>query len=765
LLHEIEHGQEEFRLLRARNRITLFKDEARHGVDANAPRRTVFGEHVGEPVVASKEASRLGAIEALAHRDFNKPRGVAHIDAFDEIGPEQRLDEPVGAPSALGASHQAVRVLRVGSRHDALERKRDADRGARFARALIDSLRVMRAAELEREVFVPRHTVGRHVGIELEWPPGNLGFDVRPLRQRALEPALADEAPGTDHVEHDIDVHEGSLALARRGRRDIITVMSIYDAPHLVRSPANFVALSPLSFLARSASVHPGKVAVVHGGRSFTYREFYARCCRLASALRRRGVGLGDTVSVMAPNVPALLEAHFGVAMAGAVLNALNYRLDARTIAFILGHAESKVLVTDREYSGVIAEALKERRPPTVIDIDDPLHEGGTLVGEMDYEAFLATGNADDPWQPPQDEWQAISLNYTSGTTGNPKGVVYHHRGAFLNALGNVIAFGLSPRTVYLWTLPMFHCNGWTYPWAVTAVAGTHVCLRRVEPKEIFPAIDTHGVTHMCGAPIVLNMLVHAPDAVKRHFARTIEIATGGASPPSTVIANMERMGFRVTHLYGLTESYGPATLCAWQEEWDALPLEARAGKMARQGVAYPTLAGVRVVDPATMRDTPSDGASMGELMLRSNTLMKGYLKNPAATGEAFAGGWFHSGDLGVMHQDGYVEIKDRSKDIIISGGENISSLEIEEVLYRHPAVMEAAVVARPDPHWGESPCAFVTLKPGDEASADAIIAFCRDNLAHYKAPKSVVFGPLPKTSTGKIQKYVLRAHAAKLKD
>ncbi|HUK57938.1 MAG TPA: acyl-CoA synthetase [Stellaceae bacterium] len=541
--------------------------------------------------------------------------------------------------------------------------------------------------------------------------------------------------------------------------------MALYDAPHLDRGPANFVALSPLSFLARAAAVHPEKLAVVHGERRFSYREFYARCCRLASALRKRGVGLGDTVSVMAPNVPALLEAHFGVAMAGGVLNALNYRLDARTIAFILGHAESKVLIADREYSSVVAAALQERRPRTVIDIDDPLYEGGTLLGEMDYEAFLATGDETEPWPMPQDEWQAIALNYTSGTTGNPKGVVYHHRGAFLNAIGNVLAFGLSARAVYLWSLPMFHCNGWTYPWAVTAVAGTHVCLRRVDPRDIFPAIARHDVTHMCGAPVVLNMLVHAPEGVKRRFTRTIEIATGGAAPPSTIIANMERMGFRVTHLYGLTESYGPATLCVAQDGWAELPLETRAAKMARQGVAYPTLAGVRVMDPATMRDVPADGATIGELMLRSNTLMKGYLKNPAATTEAFGDGWFHTGDLGVMHDDGYVEIKDRSKDIIISGGENISSLEVEEVLYKHPSVMEAAVVARPDPQWGESPCAFVTLKNGATASAADIIAFCRDNLAHFKVPKRIVFGDLPKTSTGKIQKFVLRERASALED
>ncbi len=540
----------------------------------------------------------------------------------------------------------------------------------------------------------------------------------------------------------------------------------IYDEPHLARGAANHVALTPLAFLARAAAVHPAKLAVVHGERRYGYAELYARCRRLADALRRRGVGPGDTVSVMAPNVPALLEAHYGVAMAGAVLNALNYRLDARTIAFILGHAESKVLIADREFSGTIAAALAmtERRP-LVIDIDDPLHDGGTLLGEMDYEAFLAGGDPEAPWQPPADEWQAIALNYTSGTTGNPKGVVYHHRGAFLNALGNVMAFGLSPASVYLWTLPMFHCNGWTYPWAVTAVAGTHVCLRRVEPAPIFAAIERHGVTHLCGAPIVLNMLVHAPDEAKRRFDRVIEVATGGAAPPSAVIANMERMGFRVTHLYGLTESYGPATLCEWQEAWDALPLEGRAAKMARQGVAYPTLAGVRVADPATMRDVPPDGAAMGELMLRSNTLMRGYLKNPAATAEAFAGGWFHTGDLGVMHPDGYAEIKDRSKDIIISGGENISSLEIEEVLYRHPAVMEAAVVARPDATWGESPCAFITLKPGAAATAAEIIAFCRDHMAHFKAPRTVVFGPLPKTSTGKIQKFVLRDQARAHRD
>ena len=538
----------------------------------------------------------------------------------------------------------------------------------------------------------------------------------------------------------------------------------IYDAPHLARSAANFTPLSPLSFLARAAAVHPEKLAVVHGERRYSYSEFYARCRRLCDALRRRGIGLGDTVSVIAPNVPALLEAHYGVAMAGAVLNALNYRLDAASIAFILQHGESKLLIVDREFSGTIKAALAQMaQPPAVIDIDDPLYEGGVLLGAMDYEAFLATGDPEAPWAMPTDEWQAISLNYTSGTTGNPKGVVYHHRGAFLNALGDVMAFGLTPATVYLWTVPMFHCNGWCFTWAVTAVAGTHVCLRRVDPALIFPAIEQHRVTHICGAPVVLNMLVHAPATVQRRFDHIVEVATGGAAPPSAVIAAMERLGFRVVHLYGLTESYGPATLCAWQDGWEALPVEERAAKLARQGVALPTLAGVRVADPQNLRDVPADGATIGELMLRSNTLMKGYLKNPQATDDAFAGGWFHTGDLGVVHPDGYVEVKDRSKDIIISGGENISSLEVEDMLYRHPAVLEAAVVARPDARWGESPCAFVTLKPGADADAAAIIAFCREHLAHYKAPRTVVFGALPKTSTGKIQKFLLREQARAL--
>ncbi len=536
---------------------------------------------------------------------------------------------------------------------------------------------------------------------------------------------------------------------------------SIYETD-LDRNPANHRAMTPLDYLAWSANVYPDKTAVIHGDLKYSYKAFYGRCRKLACALWDRGVRKGDTVSVMAPNVPALLEAHYGVPMIGAVLNALNIRLDAANIAFILNHAETKVLITDREFSGVIKEALSElRNPPLVIDIDDPLFEGGELLGEKDYEAFLEEGSPTFEWTRPDDEWQAIALNYTSGTTGNPKGVVYHHRGAFLNAMGNSKMFGLDRNAVYLWTLPMFHCNGWCFTWTVTEVAGTHVCLRRVDPELIFPMIKEHKVTHMCGAPIVLNMLVHAPDDVKIAFDQTIEVATGGAAPPSAVIAAMERMGFKVTHLYGLTETYGPATLCAWQDEWADLDLDAKASKMARQGVVYPTLGEVAIIDPETMERCPRDGETMGEIMFRGNTVMKGYLKNPKASEDAFGGGWFHSGDLAVMHPDGYIEIKDRSKDIIISGGENISSLEVEETLYQHPDVMEAAVVAKPDEKWGETPCAFVTLKPGaGEVSEADIIKWCRENLAHYKAPRTVIFGELPKTSTGKIQKYVLRAKA-----
>ena len=539
---------------------------------------------------------------------------------------------------------------------------------------------------------------------------------------------------------------------------------SPYDASHLTKNAANFAALTPLAFLPRAAAVYPNKLAVIHGAFRFTYRQLYDRCRRLASALRRRGVERGDTVAIMAPNVPALLEAHYGVPMAGAVLNALNYRLDAHSIAFALEHAQAKLLIADREFAPVVRDALRAlNRPLPLVEIDDGV--GGSLLGGTDYEPFLAEGDPPAEWAMPQDEWEPIALNYTSGTTGNPKGVVFHHRGALLNAIGNAIIFGLGLDSVYLWTLPMFHCNGWTYPWAVTAVAGTHVCLRRIDPAMIFAAIAEHRVTHLCGAPIVLNMLAHAPDTIKRRFDHVVEIATGGAAPPSAVIEAMERMGFRVTHLYGLTESYGPSTVCAWQEEWAGLSLGDRSARMARQGVAYPTLDRQRVVDPQTMTDVPADGRTLGELVLRSNTLMKGYLKNPEATQAAFEHGWFHTGDLAVTHPDGYVEIKDRSKDIIISGGENISSIEVEDALYRHPQVMEAAVVAKPDPVWGETPCAFITLKPdAGQVSAEDIIAWCRDNLAHYKVPRTIVFGPLPKTSTGKIQKFELRDRANRIR-
>ena len=536
-----------------------------------------------------------------------------------------------------------------------------------------------------------------------------------------------------------------------------------YNAPHLAKSGANFTALTPLVLLRRAAATYPRKLAVIHGAARFTYREFYNRCRRFADALQQRGIGRGDTVAVMAPNVPALLEAHYGVPMAGAVLNALNYRLDARTIAFILGHGQAKLLIADREFGPTVKAALEEfGEPIPLVEIDDGA--GGASLGGTEYEAFLGEGAPEAEWALPRDEWEPIALNYTSGTTGNPKGVVYHHRGAFLNALGNVITLGLDRHSVYLWTLPMFHCNGWTHSWAVTAVAGTHVCLRRVDPAPIFAAIAEHRVTHLCGAPIVLNLLVHAPEGVKRRFDHQVEVGTGGAAPPSVVIEAMERMGFRVTHLYGLTESYGPSTVCAWQEEWAELPIADRSAHMARQGAAYLTLDRQRVVDPQTMADVPADGVTMGELVLRSNTVMKGYLKNPEATAAAFEHGWFHTGDLAVSHPDGYVEIKDRSKDIIISGGENISSLEVEEALYRHPGVIEAAVVAKPDPVWGETPCAFVALKPGGEpVSAEDIVAWCRADLAHYKVPRAVVFGPLPKTSTGKIQKYELRERAKEI--
>jgi fatty-acyl-CoA synthase len=527
----------------------------------------------------------------------------------------------------------------------------------------------------------------------------------------------------------------------------------------LAKTAANYVPLTPLSFLARTAAIYPNRISVIHGARRYTWAETYARCRRLASALAAHGVGHGDTVAIMSPNAPPIFECHFAVAMAGGVLNALNFRLDAATVAFILEHGEARVLITDREYSTVMAEALAilpEAKRPLVVDVDDPLAPPGRLLGDIEYEAFLAGGDPGFAWSMPADEWEAIALNYTSGTTGDPKGVVTHHRGAYLNALGNITAAGMTPHPVYLWTLPMFHANGWCFPWTVTALAGTHVCLRRVVVESIVDAVTNLGVTHMCGAPIVVNMIANAP-AIPDLGGRSVRIMTGGAAPPAAVIEAIEARGFQVSHVYGLTEVYGPVTVCAWQDEWDSLPAPERARIRARQGVPYHSLEGLMVADAKTLVAVPRDSTTMGEVFMRGNAVMMGYLKNQKATDEAFAGGWFHTGDLAVWHPDGYIEVKDRSKDIIISGGENISTIEVEDVLYRHPAVLEAAVVARPDEKWGETPCAFVTLKPDATATEDEIIAFCRANMAHFKIPRTVVFGPLPKTSTGKMQKFVLR--------
>jgi fatty-acyl-CoA synthase len=533
----------------------------------------------------------------------------------------------------------------------------------------------------------------------------------------------------------------------------------------LDKNAANYVPLTPIGFLLRTGSVYPDRLAVVYGERRYSWREALERCRRLAGALAARRVGRGDTVALMAPNIPEAFEAHFGVPMAGAVLNALNIRLDPETIAFILRHGEAKVLITDTEFAPVIGQALAQlKHKPIVIDIADPAGPGGDRLGEMDYEAFLAAGDPAFQEVTPTDEWDAIALNYTSGTTGNPKGVVYHHRGAYLNALGNILVWGMRHHPVYLWTLPMFHCNGWCFPWTITALAGTHVCLRRVEAAAIYDAIARQGVTHLCGAPVVMNMLLNAsPGAgagLKRSLERRIEMMTAGAPPPAAVIEGMEALGFHITHVYGLTECYGPGVVCAWHGEWDELPAAERARLKARQGVTYPVLEDLTVADAASLVPVAADGQTMGEVLMRGNIVMKGYLKNPRATEEAFAGGWFRTGDLAVMHPDGYIELKDRSKDIIISGGENISTIEVEDVLYRHPSVLEAAVVARPDPMWGETPCAFVTLKPEATATADEIITFCREHLAHFKAPRTIMFGPLPKTSTGKIQKFALRERA-----
>jgi len=532
----------------------------------------------------------------------------------------------------------------------------------------------------------------------------------------------------------------------------------------LDRNPANYTPLSPLSLLPRAASVFPDRTAIVHGDTRRSWAQTLDRCRRLASALRGLGVGHGDTVAVMAPNVPALYEAHFGVPMAGAVLNALNYRLDGEAIAFILEHGEAKVLLTDRELSPIIAEALDRLdRPIRVIDIDDSQAAGGELLGEGEYEDFLAAGDPEFAGVPVADEWEAIALNYTSGTTGNPKGVVYHHRGAYLNALGNALTWGMTKHPVYLWTLPMFHCNGWCFPWTIAALAGTNVCIRRVETKAIYEAIADHRVTHLCGAPIVMQMVLDGDAEQQASFDHPVKMLTAAAPPPSSVLAAMAEQGFEVTHVYGLTETYGPAVVCDWHEEWNELPPEEQAVLKARQGVAYAVQEGLMVADAKTLEPVARDGETMGEVFMRGNIVMKGYLKNPVATTESFEGGWFHTGDLGVWHPDGYIELKDRSKDIIISGGENISSIEVEGVMHRHPAVSAVAVVAKPDERWGETPCAFVELRDGSEATEEDLLQFCRDNLAHFKCPRTVVFCELPKTSTGKIRKFALRERARAL--
>ena len=526
----------------------------------------------------------------------------------------------------------------------------------------------------------------------------------------------------------------------------------------LERNRANYTPLTPVSFLAKASAVYPERVALIHGPVRRTWRETYARCRRLASALERRGIVRGDTVAAILPNVPAMAELHFGPAMIGAVLNTLNTRLDAEAIAFMLDHGEAKVVFVDPEFGSMVGRALRFAKVrPLVIDVDDGMFEGGKAVGEIGYEAFLEEGDPEFAWRLPRDEWDAITLNYTSGTTGNPKGVVYHYRGAYLNAVNNILDWSMPKHPVYLWTLPMFHCNGWCFNWTLAAAAGTSVCLRKVEAKAILDLIRENNVTHYCGAPIVHAMLLNAPAEWKRGIDHEVHCLVAAAPPPAAVIEGMGRMGFDITHVYGLTETYGPAAVCAKHPEWATLPLEEQVRRNGRQGVAYLLEEGMTVMDPQTMREVPRDGQTMGEIMFRGNITMKGYLKNPAATEEAFRGGWFHSGDLAVLHPDGYVKIKDRSKDVIISGGENISSQEVEDVLHGHPAVLLAAVVAQPDPKWGEAPCAFVELKEGSTTTAEELIEFCRARMARFKVPKAVVFGPLPRTSTGKIQKFILR--------
>jgi fatty-acyl-CoA synthase len=527
----------------------------------------------------------------------------------------------------------------------------------------------------------------------------------------------------------------------------------------LDKTPANFVPLSPLSFLERSAAVYPDLTSTVYEGRVFTWAETWQRCRRFASYLAKRGIGRGDTVAAMLPNIPAMNEIHFAVPMTGAVLNTLNIRLEANTIAFQLDHGGARIILVDPEFTGVISDALKLMKGPKpfVIDVDDAAFPGGKRMGEIEYEEAVAQGDPTFAARPPQDEWDAIALSYTSGTTGNPKGVVTHHRGAYLNAVSNILAGNLGQHPVYLWTLPMFHCNGWCFPWTVAAAAGINVCLRKVDPTKIFELIAKHGVTHMCGAPIVYNTLINAPDAPKGKSGKPVVGLIAGAAPPVAVLEGAESIGIKLTHVYGLTETYGPASVCAEQPGWDELSADKRAQMKRRQGVAYPLQEHITVLDPQTMRAVPRDGETIGEVMFRGNIVMKGYLKNAQATEEVFAGGWFHTGDLGVLDEHGYVIIKDRSKDIIISGGENISSVEVEDVLYKHPAVLFAAVVAKPDAKWGEVPCAFVELKDNASATEADIIAFCRKHMPGFKTPKAVVFGPIPKTSTGKIQKFMLR--------
>jgi fatty-acyl-CoA synthase len=536
---------------------------------------------------------------------------------------------------------------------------------------------------------------------------------------------------------------------------------SIYDEG-LPKTAANFAALTPLLFIERAASVYPTRPAVVHGSVRRTWAETYARTRRLASALAARGIGHGDTVAAMLPNTPEMVEAHFGVPMSGAVLNTLNTRLDAATLAYMLTHGEAKAVLVDREFSEVMRRALEDvPQNMLVIDVDDPHYSGeGERIGEIEYEALLASGDPAHEWSPPTDEWNAICLNYTSGTTGNPKGVVYHHRGAYTNAVSNILEWDMPKHAVYLWTLPMFHCNGWCFPWTVAARAGVNVCLRRIDAKTVLDLIRSEGVTHYCGAPIVQNLLVNAPGELKAGIEQKVHAMVAGAAPPAAMIEGMERMGFELTHVYGLTEVYGPATVCAQQAEWSALEVHERARLNARQGVRYHLQDAVTVRDPDSMEQVPADGETIGEIMFRGNIAMKGYLKNPAATEEAFRGGWFHTGDLAVACPDGYVRIKDRSKDIIISGGENISSIEVEDVLYGHPAVLAVAVVAKPDQRWGETPCAFVELKGGAQASAEELIAWCKSKLAGFKVPRAIEFCELPKTSTGKIQKFELRKRA-----